>query len=140
MCPECGELLIGFALEGIEIDHCIQCGGTWLDAGELELIVQAAGADSAGLLEALRSAPSGERGKRRCPRCRRKMRIIPIGQESATPVDRCPAGHGFWLDRGEVQAVIASYRDKSLGKEPSVGGAVAQFFSELYKNEFKSSG
>ncbi len=39
-CPKCaGELLIG-ERAGIEIDYCNQCRGIWLDAGELDKIVE----------------------------------------------------------------------------------------------------
>ena len=33
------------ANEGVEIDRCMECRGTWLDAGELELITEFAGAE-----------------------------------------------------------------------------------------------
>ncbi len=32
--------MVAFELEGVEIDRCLACEGTWLDAGELELIVE----------------------------------------------------------------------------------------------------
>ena len=49
MCPKCKEPMVVFELEGIEIDHCVSCGGTWLDAGELVSITEAAGMASAEL-------------------------------------------------------------------------------------------
>ncbi len=27
-------------LDQIEIDHCLSCGGIWLDAGEIELLLE----------------------------------------------------------------------------------------------------
>ena len=53
MCPECGQPLVAFELRGVEIDHCVDCGGTWLDAGELETITESAGVPSGELSRAL---------------------------------------------------------------------------------------
>lgn len=35
-CPKCGMALEALTLEGVEIDRCRSCNGTWLDAGELD--------------------------------------------------------------------------------------------------------
>lgn len=38
MCPECGEPLVRFELDGIEIDHCVVCVGTWLATDQIEIL------------------------------------------------------------------------------------------------------
>ncbi len=38
-CPKCGMSLIEIDYKHIKIDKCSHCGGLWLDAGELEEIV-----------------------------------------------------------------------------------------------------
>lgn len=40
-CPKCGMELQAITYEGIEIDRCFNCNGTWLDEGELEKIARA---------------------------------------------------------------------------------------------------
>jgi hypothetical protein len=35
-CPKCGFELQTVQFRGLNIDRCFHCGGTWLDAGELE--------------------------------------------------------------------------------------------------------
>ena len=45
MCPVCREPMVALQLEGVEIDHCLACRGTWLDAGELEQLAEFSGAD-----------------------------------------------------------------------------------------------
>ena len=35
-CPVCKSAMITMELTEVEIDHCLDCGGIWLDAGELE--------------------------------------------------------------------------------------------------------
>ena len=130
-CPACEALLVTYELEGVEVDHCPSCGGTWLDSGELEAIVEQAGACPGRLSEALER--SGEEGRtdRRCPRCGRKMREVAVGERPSVQLDRCPRGHGLWLDRGELKAVTEAFHD---GEE----GSVARFFAELYSSELKN--
>ena len=40
-CPACKNAMITLELADVEIDHCVGCGGIWLDAGELELLMEA---------------------------------------------------------------------------------------------------
>lgn len=114
-----------FELEGIETDHCVACGGTWLDAGELEEIADRSGGGAAKLKEALKSTGDSKHGKRTCVRCRAKMTGVSFG---GIDLDRCPYGHGIWFDKGEVIAVVKSS-----------GGAVAGYLGELFKAELKGA-
>ena len=128
MCPECGRPMIVYEWAGVEVDHCLACGGTWLDAGELESIGARAGAQPGRLAQALREARDGVAGRRRCPRCRKRLRRILVGAARPVELDRCPRGHGLWFDRGEIQALIARFEE---GEE----GAVARFFANLYHHQ-----
>ena len=74
-CPGCGEPLLIYELDGVETDHCVACGGTWLDAGELEMVLENAGVDPTPLVEALEDARPGGKTVRRCPRCRNRYRL-----------------------------------------------------------------
>ena len=38
-CPVCEVTLVISSREGIEIDHCPDCRGVWLDRGELDKII-----------------------------------------------------------------------------------------------------
>ncbi len=42
-CPCCSldMVAINYDKTNVEIDHCVKCGGTWLDGGELEKIITA---------------------------------------------------------------------------------------------------
>ncbi len=127
-CPDCGEPLLIYEMDGVETDHCIACGGTWLDAGELELVVEKAGVDPTPMVEALEGATLGGKGSRRCPRCRRKMFLTRLGPEDGVELDICAAGHGIWLDRGEMEQVASAFSE-------GAAGAVASYFEELYPTE-----
>ena len=128
MCPKCREPLVVFELEGVEIDHCLSCGGTWLDEGELELITELAGVAPGPLSAALRAAPGGKHGNRRCPRCRRKLLLIHVGEPKPIELDRCKLGHGLWFDRGELSELIGRF-------DEGESGAVARFFGDMYRSE-----
>jgi rubrerythrin len=40
-CPKCGMDLTSIVFQGVTIDQCPSCGGTFLDAGELQQLLQA---------------------------------------------------------------------------------------------------
>src|SRR5919109_1171306 len=39
-CPKCHGTFESYTFQGIALDRCHECGGTWLDKGELEAIVK----------------------------------------------------------------------------------------------------
>lgn len=39
-CPKCSGKLEAYTFEGFALDRCHECGGIWLDRGELEAIVR----------------------------------------------------------------------------------------------------
>lgn len=140
MCPVCNQPLVIFELGGVEIDLCVECGGTWLDAGELARLLELSGATETGgggkLTEAVQAAPFGVKTKRRCPRCGTKLRAITLAD--SIELDRCPRGDGIWLDPGEMEAII-----RNFGSEPGdlpEEGTVARFFAELFRNERETKG
>lgn len=46
-CPIDGDTLVISERSGIEIDYCPTCRGVWLDRGELDKIIERAGAEMA---------------------------------------------------------------------------------------------
>jgi Zn-finger nucleic acid-binding protein len=124
--------MIACELEGVEIDQCLECRGVWLDAGELEMLTELAGVKPGPLTDALQTSRRLGRGRRRCPRCKRKMRRVSVGQKTPVELDRCPMGHGLWFDRGELEALTANFDE---GEE----GAVAKFFADLFRHDLESS-
>lgn len=104
-CPGCKQHMIVLEIEGVEIDHCIACGGAWLDGGELELLLEAVDNREHPVATA---APAGAEKERplRCPNCRRRMEKISYGNDKKVLLDRCRKGHGLWFDKGELGDVI----------------------------------
>ena len=105
-CPVCKSAMITLELADVEIDHCVGCGGIWLDGGELELLMEDA-ARARHLLESFREEPAATEQPRRCPICDKKMGKIMVGRsEPVLLIDKCRRGDGLWFDRGELQDVL----------------------------------
>jgi len=104
-CPVCEKPVIALEVDQIEVDHCVKCGGVWLDAGELELLYEGVRARDEAM-EALVPDPSVKEARRRCPICDKKMEKVRGGVQHDVIVDRCGKGHGVWLDKGELERVM----------------------------------
>lgn len=104
-CPGCKSEMIILELNSVEVDYCCQCGGVWLDGGELELLMGQRG-DSESLK--LEPVDDSKEEMRKCPRCRKVMfkRYLPGGSDKLL-LDSCPAGCGLWFDAGELQEALA---------------------------------
>jgi Zn-finger nucleic acid-binding protein len=98
--------MITLELADVEIDHCVSCGGIWLDRGELELLMDAP--EKAGqLLESFRQDTSATEQPRKCPICDKRMAKILVGQsDPPLRIDQCVRHHGLWFDRGELEDVL----------------------------------
>lgn len=127
MCPACQEPLVVFELDGVEIDRCLRCGGTWLDSGEVDRLARVEGGAPDRLSAAIAQAPAGSKSERRCVRCSARMLELSV---NAVEVDRCPRGHGIWFDRREMETLIASFQGGD-------GGAMARLLGELRPREPK---
>jgi len=105
-CPVCKEAMIVLELDEVEIDHCMGCGGIWLDGGELELLL----GDSEQKDELLASFQLDKNCKekpRKCPICYRKMKKIIVGADGPKVlIDKCRRGDGLWFDKGELADVF----------------------------------
>ena len=55
----------------------------------------------------LSAIPQSAKGKRRCPRCRKKMQLTRF-PDAEVEVDFCPRDGGIWLDKGELIAIAQS--------------------------------
>jgi len=130
MCPVCKEPLIVFELDGIEIDRCLRCSGTWLDSGEILQLARMRDGLPDRLDAVIAQAGDGKKTERPCVRCSAKMREI---QVNTVDIDRCPRGHGLWFDRSEMESLIAS----SQGGD---GGAMVRFLGELRPAQDKKGG
>jgi len=105
-CPVCKNAMITLELTDVEIDYCTDCGGIWLDAGELELLLGEP-EKAKQLLDSFKVDSSSTEKPRKCPICDKKMRKIIVGySKPALLIDKCRRGDGLWFDKGELQDIL----------------------------------
>lgn len=125
-CPVCKKAMITFELEHVEVDHCTNCGGIWLDAGELEILLGDS-AEAKKLLNSFKADKKCGEKKRKCPICLKKMEKILAGlAEPALLLDRCTKGDGLWFDRGELKDILSC---GSFDKENKIVNILTAIFA-----------
>jgi len=98
-CPGCRRAFELLDVGGIEIDSCRICRGIWFDPGELTSM--------AGLKSETPAPGKVTRASRyRCPDCRSKMTEYALFHPLNLLVDRCPEGHGVYLEDRELERVF----------------------------------
>lgn len=134
-CPVCKNAMITLELSDVEIDYCTDCTGIWLDAGELELLLEDS-EKAANLLESFKIAPNCTEKLRKCPICMKKMQKITIGT-SAPPllIDRCPRKDGLWFDSGELHDII---NRANLDKDNKIQKLLTNMFSADQNEDTKN--
>lgn len=117
--------MIVLELAEVEIDYCADCGGIWLDAGELELLLGDL-QQAEQLLDSFKVDSKCAEKKRKCPICLKKMQKITVGS-SAPPllIDKCARGDGLWFDKGELQDILDR---ASLDKDNKIQKLLSDFF------------
>ena len=111
-CPVCEQGLTEEAYEGVTIDRCGICGGTWLDEGELDTIVETREKTfSSRMVVKLKVLAEwkvlhGEtESDRRCPRCTTPMRTANYQEVPGLQIEKCAKNCGVWLDRNELEKI-----------------------------------
>lgn len=110
--------MIVLELNEVEVDHCCDCGGVWLDGGELELLVgnnESGGDSSMQLIQAENCLEV----TRKCPRCGKKMLKQYLETECNASQDKilldsCSAGCGLWFDKGELSEALTCADSKNV--------------------------
>lgn len=96
VCPECERRMAMVRVGDVKVDACLRCEGVFFDPGELKSLTGLQ-RDVPG--DRLASRPSG----RLCPACREAMTEQVFLRPYNLLVDRCPRGHGVYLEKGELK-------------------------------------
>lgn len=137
-CPVCHKDALIVEYKNIELDYCPVCHGVWFDAGELELLMEAAGlGNHRRYLEDMFNAPKAATAEKqcKCPVCRHKMKKTYIDEDKKIIVDICHVGDGLWFDGGEVENLVKRMAEKSPDKGASQG--VLAFIGDMFKYQTK---
>lgn len=99
-CPRCAKAMTELEKHGVMIDLCGECGGIWLDKGELAKVL-------GHMREAERSLDSELNAARTAPAAGR--------QEGGAP-GSYPREHGYEHDNRRVHENHGSYKDEHHGE------------------------
>jgi Zn-finger nucleic acid-binding protein len=98
----------------VELDQCSQCEGMWFDQGELKQVSVLMDDRARGFQvdpwDEVRKM-SITVGKRKCPRCKAPMGIV-CYPHPRVEVDVCLLCAGVWLDRDELNKILAYVDDQ----------------------------
>ncbi len=98
-CPECRRPFVVVYVCSVAIDCCRSCRGIWFDAGELQAFSGQAKEIPA---DNLANRPS----RFDCPICQARMIEFVFVNPGSLLVDRCPTGHGVFLEEKELERVF----------------------------------
>ncbi|NQW22174.1 MAG: zf-TFIIB domain-containing protein [SAR202 cluster bacterium] len=114
-CPRCDVALNEKSLKGIEIDHCPECKGLWLDFHEMDQLEDHSMDDDErkGLMEYARRESDIS-----CPNCYEVMETFNY-RANNLPIDHCKNQHGYWLDEGEEKKILEIMKQRVQDLERS---------------------
>jgi uncharacterized protein len=93
-CPKCGGGLAEGLKNGVQVEICIQCGGTWFDSGELTVVL--------GVSRRIRMAKKEATGLF-CIKCPKEELFEVPYPNTEVMIDTCPDCRSVWLDGGELE-------------------------------------
>jgi uncharacterized protein len=115
---------------GIEVDHCPDCNGRWLDHGQLDQLEATVSSTEEERLATIQFARRDS--ELSCPVCDKQM-IAFNYRAYGLELDTCDDEHGFWLDAGEDGRVrdIIEERVKNLQRASNAEAAWDRFLDGL---------
>jgi Zn-finger nucleic acid-binding protein/predicted RNA-binding Zn-ribbon protein involved in translation (DUF1610 family) len=114
-CPGCRSAMEAVAVGQVSLLECSSCDGAWVDAADFERLCADSETQAAVVHRLTRGTPTVEATVhyRPCLRCGKMMNRVNFARASGTIIDVC-RGHGTFLDRGELHAIVAFIRGGGL--------------------------
>jgi Zn-finger nucleic acid-binding protein len=88
--------------QNLTVDQCPQCGGLWLDSGELINLFKLGDFYIKNLDTSEKHPVTIKKEQRECPVCHVVLQLMKNNKAPDVKIDRCPSCKGVWLDRGEL--------------------------------------
>ena len=134
ICPVCKKDMVIVEHKEIELDYCTSCKGVWFDAGELELLLEAAGAEGfQPYLDAMLTGPEAvtKEAARKCPICAKKMKKTAV-REDGVIVDVCRNNDGIWFDHREIEKLAEALGEQMPDGEEKLR-TMLEFLQEVFR-------
>jgi Zn-finger nucleic acid-binding protein len=115
-CPRCDEPMETRSINAgsgvVTIDVCATgCAGIWLDEHDMQPGFDVTDDLQQAALTPCRTPDCGKPAA--CPICHELMERYRWNYTSPVTLDQCPAGHGTWIDGGEVQ-VMEEFEERDV--------------------------
>jgi uncharacterized protein len=113
ICPNCHTIMAQVHEPDVSYERCPSCEGRWLDKGELNLLATGLAGDIELCTVAFDETDPArdEAGQRRCPSCAGSaLSKVDLLDGSDIIFDHCPTCGGFFLDKGELEAMNQELR------------------------------
>jgi Zn-finger nucleic acid-binding protein len=113
-CPRCGSVLNAVEYDDVEVEVCSSCKGEWLQAGELEKIVEhhdevftpAEIASMAAVNQEIFTNENLDHDELNCPQCVNvRMEHFNYGDTSGIILHKCTDCGGIWMDKEQLNKV-----------------------------------
>lgn len=134
ICPACEHNMTEMDVQDITVDVCVGgCGGIWFDGRELKKVDEPHEEASWGLLEVAYdpSVVVDESERRDCPHCADIVMMRHFSSiKREVEVDECPSCTGFFLDRGELNAIREEY-----ATEEERSNAAWEMFGDMFDED-----
>lgn len=103
-CPKCASRMARYTHGGISVDRCPTCAGLWLDALELERLLDApAEASEFDRDSSARQHRADTRQSISCPRDKSPMVAMSDVRQPHVSYEKCTVCGGVFLDAGELR-------------------------------------
>lgn len=113
-CPKCPSTLTEYEYQGVKLDFCRSCGGSWFDEGEVSTFFLL----KKDLPDDAIPDTSFDSSGPKCPRDGSILMEYRYTHETDLLVDVCTVCKGIWFDQGEVRKLeqLAPQLDMRLVK------------------------
>lgn len=136
ICPRCFFILMKEDVKGQEVDHCIRCGGTFLEKGKENSVLGKT------------ASPDIWKGTEICEKKASQKLVCPIDyhtlntyrvefENEKVEVDTCPECEGLWIDPKEGKKLLdivlhaGQSGSSTLNQKPGVKSYLFQLFSGM---------
>lgn len=117
-CMRCKVKMRKVARDNVLVDRCPDCGGIWLDAGELEMLQKGIGHEAEVIMhqarkELLHDAQRLVSVVGMCPKC--EKRPLHAVKKKGVELDVCGHCGGIFFDEGELERVVDGKKESFIG-------------------------
>ncbi len=107
-CPQCGQILVSAAIDGIAVRHCTKCRGNLIKPLDFRRVVETRRLKSEKLSQ-LRPLEKTQLVRQTlCPGCMQPMDVHPYLGPGNAVIDSCGTCALIWLDQGELKAIVTA--------------------------------